>query len=128
MPAERRPGVIVRECAITDKPGTVSFYQFEPGSAYNTADVDWASSMMDGSSHMHLKLSKPIKISVQARTIREIEAEFRPIKYLKIDAEGHEDRVLSTLSYPIQLVSQSITQHEFRSHVDRQCREQNHHN
>lgn len=39
--------VIVRECVITDKPGTVSFYQFEPGSAYNTADIDWAGSMMD---------------------------------------------------------------------------------
>jgi hypothetical protein len=42
---------------------------------------------------------------VEARTIREIEAEFRPIKYLKIDAEGHEQRVLSTLGYPVPLVS-----------------------
>jgi FkbM family methyltransferase len=100
-----RPEVIVRECAITDRPGVVSFYQFEPGSAFNTADLDWAGSMMDGSNHMHLKLPKPMEIRVQARMISEIEAEFRPIKYLKIDAEGHEQQVLSTLRYPIPLVS-----------------------
>jgi FkbM family methyltransferase len=99
------PEVIVRECVITDKSGTVSFYQFEPGSAHNTADLDRAGSMMDGSNHMHIKLPKPIEICVQARTISEIEAEFRPIKYLKIDAEGHEQRVLSTLRYPVPLVS-----------------------
>jgi FkbM family methyltransferase len=99
------PEVIVRECVITDKPGTVPFYQFEPGSAFNTADLDWAGSMMDGSNHMHLKLPKPIEIRVQARTLSEVEAEFRPIKYLKIDAEGHEQRVLSTLRFPVPLVS-----------------------
>jgi FkbM family methyltransferase len=100
-----RPEVIVRECVITDKPGIVSFYQFEPGSPFNTADLDWAGSMMDGSNHMHIKLPKPIEVRMQARTIREIEAEFRPIKYLKVDAEGHERQVLSTLSYPVPLVS-----------------------
>src|SRR5262245_61316317 len=46
-----RPKVIVRQCAITDHSGTVTFYQFEPGSAFNTADRSWAGSMEDGSNH-----------------------------------------------------------------------------
>jgi FkbM family methyltransferase len=100
-----RPKVIVREYAITDRAGTVPFYQFQPGSAFNTADPDWASSMMDGSNHMHIKLPKPREILVPACTIGEVEAEFRPVKYLKIDAEGHEEHVLSTLRLPVPLIS-----------------------
>jgi FkbM family methyltransferase len=84
--------VVVRQCAIADKSGVIPFYQFGAGSAYNTADPEWASSMMDGSNHMHMKLAPPNEIYVQAQTLAEIEAEFRPIKYLKIDAEGFEKK------------------------------------
>src|SRR5262245_16706167 len=33
-----RPGVTVRRCAITSASGSILFYQFGPGSAFNTAD------------------------------------------------------------------------------------------
>jgi FkbM family methyltransferase len=100
-----RSDVIVRQCAISDKSGVIPFYQFGAASAYNTADAEWASSMVDGSNHMHIKLAKPNEIHVPARTIAEIEAEFRPVKYLKIDAEGFEKKVISTLRYPVPLIS-----------------------
>ncbi|MGA7323781.1 MAG: FkbM family methyltransferase [Rhodomicrobium sp.] len=100
-----RPEVIILQCAITEKSGAVPFYQFGPGSAFNTSDHDWAGSMMDGSNHMHLVLPKPKEIIVQARTISDVEAAYRPVKYLKIDAEGHEQQVLSTLRYPVPLIS-----------------------
>ena len=61
--------------------------------------------MMDGSNHMRLRLPQPKEIRVPAHTIAEIEAEFRPIKYLKVDAEGHEEKVISTLRTPIPLIS-----------------------
>ena len=61
--------------------------------------------MMDGSNHMHLKLSQPTEISVPATTLAEMEAEFRPVKYVKIDAEGFEEKVISTLTRPIPLIS-----------------------
>jgi len=54
---------------------------------------------------MRLSLPQPKEIQVPAHTIAELEAEFRPIKYLKIDAEGHEEKVLSTLSQPVPLIS-----------------------
>ena len=89
-----RSGVVVRQCAVAEKPGTIPFYQFEAGSAFNTADCSWAGSMMDGSNHMQLRLPCPKEISVPACTIAGIKAEFRPIKYLKIDAEGFEEKII----------------------------------
>jgi FkbM family methyltransferase len=100
-----RFGVSVHQCAITSASGSILFYEFTPGSAFNTADTVQVKSMVDGSNHMRLKLPQPKEICVPARTIAEIEAEFRPIKYLKVDAEGHEEKVISTLSQPIPLIS-----------------------
>src|SRR5262249_35472880 len=99
-----RGGVTVRECAITSASGTILFYQFAPGSAFNTAETGEVRSMMDGSNHMGLKLPQPKGMCVPAHTIAEIEAEFWPIKYLKVDAEGHEEKVISTLSRPVPLI------------------------
>src|SRR5262249_51102003 len=95
----------VRRCAITSASGSILFYQFGPGSAFNTADSEWVKSMRNGSNHMRLSLPQPEEIRVPAHTIAEIEAEFRPIKYLKVDAEGHEEKVISTLNQPIPLIS-----------------------
>ena len=100
-----RFNVVVRECAITDHADIVPFYQFAPGSAFNTADRTWADAMMDGSNHMNLTLPKPLEIQVAACTIAEIETEYWPVKYLKVDAEGHEERVLSTLRQQVPLIS-----------------------
>jgi FkbM family methyltransferase len=100
-----RLGVTVRQCAITSASGSILFYQFAPGSAFNAADTAWAKSMVDGSNHMCLRLPQPKEMRVRAHTIAEIEVEFRPIKYLKVDAEGHEEKVISTLSKPVPLIS-----------------------
>jgi hypothetical protein len=48
--------------------------------------------MVDGGNHMRLSLLQPKEIRVPAHTIAEIESELRPIKYLKVDAEGHEKK------------------------------------
>jgi hypothetical protein len=61
--------------------------------------------MLDGSNHMRLRLSLPKEIPVPAQTIAEMEAEFRPVKYLKIDVEAFEQKVISTPRYPIPLIS-----------------------
>ena len=113
-----RSGVVVRQCAVAEKPGTIPFYQFEAGSAFNTADCSWAGSMMDGSNHMQLRLPCPKEISVPACTIAEIEAEFRPIKYLKIDAEGFEEKIISTFHYPPLLVSMEFNFPQMREALD----------
>jgi FkbM family methyltransferase len=100
-----RPGVTVLECAISSTSDLISFYQFAPGSAFNTAEIEWVKQMVNGSNQMNLTLPQPKRIRVPAHTIAEIEAKFRPVKYLKVDAEGHEEKVISTLSQPIPLIS-----------------------
>lgn len=95
----------MREVAISSETGTVPFYSFGAGSAFNTVSSDWAASMSDGANHMGLRLPKPVLINVNAETLANIIMEFNPVKYLKIDAEGFEDRVLSTLEIPVPLIS-----------------------
>lgn len=97
--------VEVREVAISRETGTVPFYRFGIGSAFNTVSSDWAASMINGTNHMGLRLPKPVLINVKAETLANIIMEFNPVKYLKIDAEGFEDRVLSTLEIPVPLIS-----------------------
>jgi FkbM family methyltransferase len=100
-----RTGVHIRECAVADVAGTIPFYRFEPGSAFNTANYEWVRNMMDGTNHMRVQLSKPVEIAVTAITIAMLEEEFRPVKYLKIDAEGFELKIISALRRPIPLIS-----------------------
>jgi FkbM family methyltransferase len=100
-----RKAVTIRECAVTDHPGNVIFYQFTPGSAYNTADATWVAAMTDGSNHQHMTLARPREIRVNAITLSQIVAEYAPITYVKIDVEGHEEQALSTLDHPVPLVS-----------------------
>jgi FkbM family methyltransferase len=80
--------VVVCESAISSEGGRLTFYSFGAGSAFNTANADWVACMIDGTNHMHLRLPNPISINVEAETLANIEAKFRPVKYLKIDAEG----------------------------------------
>lgn len=100
-----RPAVTVRQCAIAATAGNISFFQFEPGSAYNTANAGWAQSMMDGSNHMGARLAPPKRIEVPATTLGAIAEEFGPAKYIKVDAEGFEQEVISTLRSRCPLIS-----------------------
>jgi hypothetical protein len=98
----------VREVAISSETGIIPFYSFAAGSGLNTASGAWAASIMDGTNHMHLRLPKPLLINVKAETLANIVTEYSPIKYVKIDAEGFEDMVLSTLKVPIALITMEI--------------------
>jgi FkbM family methyltransferase len=97
--------VEVIQAAISSDVGVARFYRFEPGSAYNTLSDDWAIAMIDGSNHQGLQLPKPALTHVRTQTLADIVARFSPIKYIKIDAEGFEDKVLSTLTIPVPLIS-----------------------
>jgi hypothetical protein len=67
--------------------------------------VPFQAAVANASNQMRLRLPQPKEIRVRAHTIAEIEAEFIPIKYLKADAEGHEEKVISTPSKPVPLIS-----------------------
>jgi FkbM family methyltransferase len=97
--------VEVREVAISNEVGRIKLYSFGDGSAFNTISSDWAACMIDGTNHMRIRLPKPALIDVEVETLATIGSIYRPVKYLKIDAEGLEDKVLSTLNFQIPLIS-----------------------
>jgi FkbM family methyltransferase len=101
----RRKPVIVLELAIAERTEQIPFYRFGPGSAFNTASSDWAASMTDGTNHMQLKLSEPQATYVQGETLANIVSKYRPVKYVKIDAEGLEEKIVSTLGEAVPLIS-----------------------
>jgi FkbM family methyltransferase len=104
-----RTSVHIRQCAVADVAGTIPFYSFQPGSAFNTANYEWAQSLVNGTNHMRMHLSNPDEIAVTAVTIAVLEEEFHPIKYLKIDAEGFEQKIISVLWRPIPLISMEFS-------------------
>jgi FkbM family methyltransferase len=100
-----RRNVEVRECAVSDRTGFLEFYSFQPGSAFNTANIDWVKSLESGVNHMGLRLQSPSVVKVSAVRLSDITSELANIKYLKVDAEGHEAEVIATLDRPIPLIS-----------------------
>jgi FkbM family methyltransferase len=111
----RSKPVEVLEVAISRRSGTLPFYRFEPGSAFNTLSNDWVAAMTDGSNYMNLRLPEPVSIEVRTDTLSNIIARYLPVKYLKVDAEGFEEDVLSTLNVAIPLVSLEFTLPDMRN-------------
>lgn len=106
--------VEVIQAAISSEVGVAVFHRFEAGSPYNTLSDNWATAMVDGSNHQGLQLPKPALIDVKTETLADIVARFSPIKYIKIDAEGFEDKVLSTLKIPVPLISMEFNLPQMR--------------
>jgi FkbM family methyltransferase len=101
-----RKGVKVEECAVSDRPGTVQLYKYEGHESFNTLSVlsvERLSSSQNNS--MGYALPTPHKIDVQSRTLSNLCSMYGPIKYIKIDAEGLEYEIISTLDKKIPLIS-----------------------
>jgi FkbM family methyltransferase len=97
--------VDVLELAISSESGSATLYRFVDTSGYNTLSTDWAAAMVDGTNHQRIKLPKPTSTNVRSETLANILRKSPPAKYIKIDVEGFEDRVLSTLTVPVPLIS-----------------------
>jgi FkbM family methyltransferase len=97
--------VEVLELAISDAAATLPFYRFAPASAFNTLSRDWAGAMTSGSNHMGMRLDPPETCDVRTETLANVMRRAGQVKYVKIDAEGFEERVISTLAVAVPLVS-----------------------
>lgn len=98
--------VSVLKTAVGKSSGSLPFHTFSGNEAFNTADLNWATSLRSSSNNrMNLSLPAPKLISVPVTTINDLEHRYRPIKYLKIDIEGLEYAAISTLAHTIPLIS-----------------------
>ena len=100
-----RPEVIVKTVAVSDQPGVIEFFKFRGNEAYNTASSVWALAMTSADNHMRIKLAEPEQINVPCTTLAILVGQFRPVSYIKIDAEGLEYEILSTLQRAVPLIS-----------------------
>ncbi|WP_426201921.1 FkbM family methyltransferase [Pseudomonas sp. TWP3-1] len=91
---QQRPRDTTLQCIASDQPGEVTFYGI-PGTGLSTADPVVAQERRD--------LGLDVRsLTVKARTLTSIceeHASERPIHFLKIDVEGHEETVLRGMDF-----------------------------
>jgi len=115
-----RSGVEVVGCAVTDHPDVVQLKKFDGYEAYNTVSSAWVDALTAGEgSHAGPRLPKPRIVEVEGRTLASLEQQFRPVKYIKIDAEGLEYEIVSTLTQPVPLISLEFNLPLFRRALER---------
>jgi FkbM family methyltransferase len=91
---EQRPRDTTLQCIASDAPGEVTFYGI-PGTGLSTADPVIAQERKDRGLNVQ-------SLTVKARTLTSIceeHAADRPIHFLKIDVEGHEETVLRGMDF-----------------------------
>ncbi|MCF4995532.1 FkbM family methyltransferase [Pseudomonas syringae] len=91
---QQRPRDATLQCVASDQPGEMTFYAI-PGTGLSTADPAVAQQRKDVGMEVHT-------LTVKARTLTSIceqHAADRPIHFLKIDVEGHEEIVLRGMDF-----------------------------
>ncbi|WP_085707166.1 FkbM family methyltransferase [Pseudomonas sp. B35(2017)] len=91
---QHRPRDINLQCVATDQPGELTFYSI-PDTGLSTADPAVAQARKDLGMNVRT-------LTVNARTLTSIceeHAADRPIHFLKIDVEGHEETVLRGMDF-----------------------------
>lgn len=110
----------ILDCAVSSTNGTSLLHVFEGDDSYNTLAPEWASALrVPHTNRFGLALTSPEKIRVQTCTLAELVQEYGPIKYVKIDAEGYEYEIVSSLETPVPLISLEFNLPEFAGALNR---------
>ena len=96
--------VTIAHSAVAAEHGMLEFFKFEGSEAFNTASTEWAAFLQAPNSRFGAQ-RPPQTIRVPAVTLAELLQRYRPIHFTKIDVEGLEWSVLSTLAEPISAIS-----------------------
>jgi FkbM family methyltransferase len=91
---QQRPRDATVQCVASDQPGEITFYGI-PGTGLSTADPAVAQQRKDLGMNVR-------SLTVEARTLTSICEQYaadRPIHFLKIDVEGHEETVLRGMDF-----------------------------
>ena len=84
----------------------MQLYKYEGNESFNTLSVESVARMSSPENNsMGFALPAPRQIDVQCRTLSDLCGIYSPIKYIKIDAEGLEYEIISTLDQEIPLIS-----------------------
>lgn len=96
--------------AVADKEETLELNTFGQRNAYNTLSKKWTESIINNNKDTLDQVKK-----VESTTLKNTISRYGKPDYIKIDVEGFEKEVLSTLDIPISLISFEVNLPEFKS-------------
>lgn len=101
-----RSSVFLENKAVSDLPGTDTYYIHHAGSAFNTLNPKWKQILeADGESRWNEKIRFSEEVSIQLTTLDELIGQYGKPGFIKIDVEGYELTVLKGLSQKIPFIS-----------------------
>lgn len=107
---QQRGTVTIIPKAVSDIIGTAQLFPEKNGTALHTLNPQWKTLLESGRHRLQTSFSTPIPIATT--TLAALIEEFGCPAFLKIDTEGHEQQVLSTLAQPVpQLLFEAILPH-----------------
>lgn len=98
--------VILENKAVSDHPGTETFFIHHAGSAFNTLNPKWKQILeTDQESRWNEKIQFSDEVSIQLTTLDQLIDQYGQPGFIKIDVEGYELTVLNGLSQKIPYLS-----------------------
>jgi FkbM family methyltransferase len=113
----RRPVLIVGK-AVSDDCTLETMWIDGPGSAVNTLSQKWVTALTENKArhaHEHCGLDFARQKAVETTTIEQLISAYGIPRFIKIDVEGYELRVIRGLRRPVPCLSFELNLPEFRS-------------
>ncbi|MGQ9867158.1 MAG: FkbM family methyltransferase [Pseudanabaenaceae cyanobacterium] len=108
------PEVTILEAAIAERKGVANFFEFSPGSAYNTLSEKRVTVLANPSpNRFGFALANPHTKSVDLVTIDQLRQTYGDPEYIKIEVEGFELPAVKGMSRPCPLLSTEFHLPEF---------------
>jgi len=101
-----RSAVILENKAVSDHPGTETYYIHHAGSAFNTLNPKWKQILeADGENRWNEKIAFSNEVRIQLTTLDQLISQYGKPGFIKIDVEGYEQVVLKGLSQKVPFLS-----------------------
>jgi FkbM family methyltransferase len=108
----KRPVTIVGK-AVSDSARVETLWVTSPGDGLNTLSEKWVQTLKDNPGKFGVSHDFPVRQSVETTTLGSLMEAYGVPRYIKIDVEGHEPRVLRGLPRPVPVVSFEANLPEF---------------
>lgn len=113
----KHPVTIVGK-AVSDTGRVETLWVTSPGSGLNTLSEKWVRTLDVNVAKFGSRIDYPDRQSVETTTLAALMEEFGAPRYIKIDVEGHESRVLRGLPHSVPFVSFEAILPEFQAETN----------
>src|SRR5438552_5055310 len=100
--------------ALSERKGVETFWIEEPGSGKNTLNQKWVETLRQDEARFGERFAFRQKKAVPTITLDDLISTYGSPFFIKIDVEGHEEKVLRGLRHPVPYLSFEVNLPEFR--------------